>query len=341
MYNPSQTYTRNIECIMKKVMHILPIILCILCIACKETTSKVIEKKESTRATALDSMDLAHSKSVWRAGDNITNAYVYDSLLYLDANIKKDHRIYGYAQPDTLSKRLFLLSVFTNDVQNNPFNLDLGAYYELEENTQLRIKYQNHNEHFVETIATDSLGEKTTLYFEKKWVDLEDQNNSLDDELREFGRIEKVEDGSYPFFIVTAKFISSKANVHFNLNIEAIPMNIEELNSLVGDYATIYYTSTLENNLQDLHVSGTSLFGTHTPAYDENWLQITGVLQGAATITSGDIPSTISIVSEDGTTLNFKLFIDEDTVKANGKTVNAFYNINAVNTITNIVPVAK
>ncbi|WP_299682627.1 hypothetical protein [uncultured Dokdonia sp.] len=161
---------------MKKITYALSILVFIICIACKETSSNALEKKVNTKLTQLDSMDLAHAKSIAHAEDHITNAYVSDSMLYLNATIKKDHRIFGYAQPDTISKRLFLLSVFTNDVKNNPFNLDLGAYYELNEYTQLRIKYQSHNDHFVETIATDSLGRTMALYFEKKWVDLEDEN---------------------------------------------------------------------------------------------------------------------------------------------------------------------
>jgi hypothetical protein len=157
---------------MKKIIYILPILILVVLASCKQTTSDTSEK-EAPVVSKLDSMDLAHAQSVRRSGDYISKAYVSDGLLYLNANIKKDHRVFGYAKPDTLSERLFLLSVFTNDVENNPFNLAVGAHYELDMYTQLRIKYQSHDARFVKAVATDSVGKKTTLYFEKKWVDLE------------------------------------------------------------------------------------------------------------------------------------------------------------------------
>jgi hypothetical protein len=159
---------------MKKIIYIHPILILVALASCKQTTSNASEK-ESPVISKLDSMDREHAQSVRRSGDHISKAYVSDGLLYLNANIKKDHRVFGYAQPDTLSERLFLLSVFTNDVENNPFNLAVGGHYELDMYTQLRIKYQSHDDRFVKAIATDSLGKKTTLYFEKKWVELEDE----------------------------------------------------------------------------------------------------------------------------------------------------------------------
>lgn len=49
---------------------------------------------------------------------------------HLVADIRKDHRIFGYSSPDTNSNKLILFSIFTNDVKNNPHNLPLGAYYQ-------------------------------------------------------------------------------------------------------------------------------------------------------------------------------------------------------------------
>lgn len=165
---------------MKKIIYILPIFILIALASCKQTTSNT-GKKEAPVVSKLDSMDLEHAQSIRRSGDHISKAYVSDGLLYLNANIKKDHRVFGYAQPDTLSERLFLLSVFTNDVKNNPFDLAVGAHYELDMYTQLRIKYQSHDERFVKAVATDSIGKKTTLYFEKKWVELEDKIDAMDE----------------------------------------------------------------------------------------------------------------------------------------------------------------
>ncbi len=159
---------------MKKIIYILPIFILVALASCKQTTSDTSDK-EIEVLSAIDSIDLAHTQILRRSEDHISKAYIANGLLYLNANIKKDHRIFGYAQPDTLSKRLFLLSVFTNDVEKNPFKLPVGAYYDLDIYSQLRIMYQSHDDRFVKAVATDSMGKKTTLYFQKKWVELENE----------------------------------------------------------------------------------------------------------------------------------------------------------------------
>jgi len=90
--------------------------------------------------------------------------------------------------------------------------------------------------------------------------------------------------------------------------------------------------------LNDLQLEGTSLFGEYAPEYDNSWHQFTGVLNGADQITAGDLPSTIIITDSEGKKMDFELFIDNETVKANGKTVNAFYDIRGVNNITQVLP---
>lgn len=315
----------------------MPLLLLLAFASCKKDTA-ISDEKESRQSAALDSMDLDHAKSIRTSGDLISKAYIQDSMLYLNATMRKDHRIFGYAQPDTLSERLFLLSIFTNDIEENPFELPLGAHYELDSYHPLRIKYHEHDANFIKATATDSLGKKTTLYFERKWVQLEDEMYAEDDILQEYGRIESIEDHAYPFYTVTVNFIGSKATIDLDLNIEAIPMDVEGLNTLQGNYATINYRSELQNNLQDLQVNDISVFGEYAPDYDAGWDQITGTLKGAERVTDGDVPSYISIAGNDGKNLDFEAFIDDEMVKANGKTVTAFYTIDVVNTITDIVP---
>ncbi len=77
-------------------------------------------------------------------GHTQTKAYVDKKTkeFYLTANIKQDHKIFGYALPDVKSKKLILFSVFTNDVKDNPYKLPLGAYYEtsnLQEGDKIRF----------------------------------------------------------------------------------------------------------------------------------------------------------------------------------------------------------
>jgi hypothetical protein len=109
------------------------------------------------------------------SGEQVTKAYVdlqdTNRLIQLTANMRQDHRIFGYSKPDTQSERLLLLSVFTSDVENNPFGCKLGAYYDtsgMEEG--LSLKYISTTGDFVQAVYLDKLKQSTTVFFEKKWI---------------------------------------------------------------------------------------------------------------------------------------------------------------------------
>jgi len=134
-------------------------------------------RKPTADITKLDSIDKVNNESVIASGDNITKAFVFlkdgDSTINLTANIRKDHRIFGYEEPDTKSERILLLSVFTSDVENNPFSCKLGAYYDTGGMDELTLKYNSTIGSFVKATATDKAHNSTTIYFEKKWVAFE------------------------------------------------------------------------------------------------------------------------------------------------------------------------
>lgn len=140
-----------------------------------EDTTKLTNP--TTNQSKLDSIDKTNNESIVAAGDNITKAFVFlkdgDSTINLTANIKQDHRIFGYAKPDTKAERLLLLSVFTNDVENNPFGCKLGAYYDTGGMDELTLKFKSIIGKFVEATATDKSNNVTTIYFEKKWIEFE------------------------------------------------------------------------------------------------------------------------------------------------------------------------
>lgn len=169
------------------------LILTLLIYACGQTNPKpkTLENREQTITTLdttktshtieklskLDSIEKENNESVVSSGDNITKAFVLlkdgDSTIHLTANIRQDHRIFGYAKPDINSERLLLLSVFTNDVKNNPFGCKLGAYYDTGGMSELTLKYISTTGNFVKATATDKTNNSTTIYFEKKWIDFE------------------------------------------------------------------------------------------------------------------------------------------------------------------------
>jgi hypothetical protein len=133
--------------------------------------------KTAVVLSKLDSIEKANNESVANSGSNITKAYVSlkdgDSTIYLSANIRRDHRIFGYANPGIKSERILLLSIFTNDVENNPFGCKLGAYYDTNGMDGLDLKYAATLGNFVKATATDKLNKSTIIYFEKKWIELE------------------------------------------------------------------------------------------------------------------------------------------------------------------------
>ena len=72
-------------------------------IVIKNNTSPILKSKIN-----LDSVDSVNNASVKESGDNITKAYVskQDNSIYLVPNIRLDHRIFGYKDPDIKSERL-------------------------------------------------------------------------------------------------------------------------------------------------------------------------------------------------------------------------------------------
>lgn len=141
------------------------------------SVNSINENQVPEKFARLDSIEKANNESVVASGDNITKAYVFlkdgDSTINLTANIKQDHRVFGYANPDIKSERLLLLSVFTNDVENNPFGCKLGAYYDSGGMDEMTIKYTSTTGNFVQATVTDKTNKSTTIYFEKRWIEFD------------------------------------------------------------------------------------------------------------------------------------------------------------------------
>ena len=171
----------------RSMRHIFFAIISILLIsACGQTNSSpvtaieksdtVVIKKDTVptvnHRTNLDSIEATNNASVKASGNKVTKAYVsrQDSSIDLTANIRLDHRIFGYADPDIKSERLLLFSVFTNDVEKNPFGCKLGSYYDTGGMQNIKLKYLETAGNFIKAVAIDSSNNFTTLYFEKKWI---------------------------------------------------------------------------------------------------------------------------------------------------------------------------
>jgi hypothetical protein len=136
----------------------------------ESTTAPTTKAEEPKPLSKLEQLDFENNKTITESGEEITKAIVDKGggiFLYPD-NIK-DHRIFAYESPDLNSTRLLLISAFTNDVEGNPFQCELGAFYDSEE---IEITYLEKSGDFVKAQATAN-GKTKVIYVEKKWLTFE------------------------------------------------------------------------------------------------------------------------------------------------------------------------
>lgn len=141
-----------------------------------DDTGKHEAAQTTVSTSALDSLDQANAAMVATDDESIQKAWLSkaDSSIQLTANMRLDHRIFGYAQPDIHSKRMLLISIFTNDVKDNPFQLPYGAYYETNETNGIRLKYTGEEGSFIKANASVEGILKGPVYIEKRWIRFED-----------------------------------------------------------------------------------------------------------------------------------------------------------------------
>ncbi|TPN82892.1 lysozyme inhibitor LprI family protein [Aquimarina algicola] len=101
-------------------------------------------------------------------------AYVEkDSIIWMSANMKKDHRIFGYRGKDIYSEKLILLSIFTNEVENNPFDCVYGAFYDTNGMKNMKLKYIATENEFLKVEIIKNGKSIDEVYMLKKWFEFE------------------------------------------------------------------------------------------------------------------------------------------------------------------------
>jgi uncharacterized protein YcfL len=148
----------------------------ILMFTCKKDTAikkqipievKNLQTKKTIQTIENDSVEVDET--------NIQKATISlkDSLIWIKANMRLDHRIFGYEKPNLVSKKMLLISIFTTDVEKNPFNCEYGAYYESDEMQDIKLKFKENIGEFskIELIKEN---ESKIIYFENKWLEFEE-----------------------------------------------------------------------------------------------------------------------------------------------------------------------
>ncbi|MCA6439098.1 MAG: hypothetical protein IM581_04165 [Chitinophagaceae bacterium] len=117
----------------------------------------------------MDSINKTNDSIITAAKGYTTKAEIseVDSSFSLFTNKRKDHRIFGFEAPSKNAKKLILFSIFTGDVSGNPFNLPLGAYYDMKNTPTLLFRYLQKLPGFIKVLCTDQRsGKSTILYFD-------------------------------------------------------------------------------------------------------------------------------------------------------------------------------
>ncbi len=164
--------------------------------------------------------------------------------------------------------------------------------------------------------------------------------DTRDDTISDFGLIAAVEDGPYPFFIISIEFPERQFTEDFMLNVEAVPLSDTDLMAMVGRYASFDYTATLEHALIDIESDGAMLLGTGHDEINPEWRSLTGTLRGAEALTQSDLPGEVRIEAPDGTITVFPYYVPGEFLRANGKVVTAFYTDIPRTEITRLEPAA-
>ncbi|PCJ64825.1 MAG: hypothetical protein COA58_11150 [Bacteroidetes bacterium] len=159
-----------------------------------------------------------------------------------------------------------------------------------------------------------------------------------DDLITGYGFITYVSDVPYPMHTLTMEFSERKMMQTFNFNITELEPAIEDLSKLNNRYATIKYTSDLEPKIQNVILNGESILGEEEiPEQEDNWESITGTMSGAEQTTSGDLPVSVKITQDNGSSHTFQYFVSPQMTAGNRKEVTIWYVNQPVHTIKMLV----
>ena len=103
-----------------------------------------------------------------------SKAYIEkDSTIWIPQSMKSEHRIFGYKDKNVSSEKLILVSVFTKDVENNPFKCKYGSYYHTQSMNDLVLKYLKTENDFMKIAILKEGRTIDVVYMEKKWFEFD------------------------------------------------------------------------------------------------------------------------------------------------------------------------
>jgi hypothetical protein len=130
-----------------------------------DTPVPVSKEKEAAAGEISDINEEFIQRAIITRSDSAINVY---------QNIRADYRIFGYSAPDTNSRKMILISVFTNDVEGNPYQCPYGAYYYSGGIPDTELKYTGQTAAFIRASLVKEGADPVTIYIQKEWTEFED-----------------------------------------------------------------------------------------------------------------------------------------------------------------------
>lgn len=94
-----------------------------------------------------------------------------DNSIWMTRSMKKEHRIFGYKNKSIYSEKMILLSVYTNEVENNPFGCKYGAFYDTNGMKDMELKYVATENDFLKIEIIKNGKTIDQVYMLKKWFE--------------------------------------------------------------------------------------------------------------------------------------------------------------------------
>lgn len=133
-------------------------------------------------ASQLQTIDRENAGIIRRDGEQFTAKATVsrqDSIITLSSGLGpgyKDFRIFGYERPDSNSRKMILISIFTSDVKNNPFHCPFGAYYQTFEMENMQLKYIGKTGPYIKARVIKNGRRQATVFILRRWIRFEQKD---------------------------------------------------------------------------------------------------------------------------------------------------------------------
>lgn len=142
-----------------------------------ETNESAVVLKKIVDTKMQDSINLecGFTREYVENSDEFNKFFMYDDdhtmSLKLVSHMTSRHRILCYDSPSLTANPILLYSIYTSDVQNNPFGFEFGAYYD-EIGPDSKMYFLGFDGDFVKAEYIDKAGKEHIVYFERHWLEM-------------------------------------------------------------------------------------------------------------------------------------------------------------------------